>query len=191
MRWLIFRNTGFIVGLMALLLLAACTQITPTPTPGGDIVFDMEEEYRPGEPVEIAVRNNSDLIYYYQSYYPACYNLQFFDDSQESRLYPNADPERRERLLSPGRFIVPRGTHCDLISEKSLMPGQSVALFTWEQQMCIKDRWGCIESVPVDPGEYLVRGEFSRVAGVVGPGAANQTPDVITTITWGFTIQPP
>ena len=160
------------------------------PSPGGDIVFEMEEVYRLGEPVDIVVRNYSNLDYYYQFQYPACYNLQFFDDSQESRPYPNADRVLTQRYLSPGRFIVPRGTHCDTIWEKSINPGQSVVLFTWDQQMCIKDRFGCIESVPVEPGEFLVRGEFSSAARVIGPGW-DRKPDVITTITWGFTIRPP
>lgn len=183
----------------------------PSPqAPGEDIAFSMEEEYRLGEPVEIAIRNNSNVNYYYQGEYPACYNLQFFDDSQVSHPDPYAFPVTQERVLSPGRFIVPQGTHCDIIFEKSLKPGQSVVLFTWDQQMCIKDRWGCIESVPVEPGEYLIRGKFSPVAGVVGFGAhqipgyvifgkfspvegvvgfgANQTPGAITTVTWGFTI---
>ena len=155
-----------------------------------DIVFDMKEEYRLGEPVEISVRNYSDLDYYYQFQYPACYNLQFFDDSQESRPYPNAEPVLKQRYLSPGRFIVPRGTHCDTIWEKSIEPGQSVVVFTWDQQMCIKERWGCMESVPVEPGEYLVQGEFSSIARVIGPGR-DRNPDAITTVTWNFTIQPP
>lgn len=150
----------------------------------------MEDEYRLGEPIEISVRNNSELNYYYQAQYPACYNLQFFDDSQESRPYPNADPVPKQRFLSPGRFIVPRGTHCDTVWEKSIDPGQTVVVFTWEQQMCIKDRWGCMESVPVEPGEYLVRGEFSSLARVIGPGW-DREPDAITTVTWNFTIEPP
>ena len=157
---------------------------------GGDIALDMEEEYLLGEPVEIVIRNNSKANYYYQSQYPACSNLHFFDDSQQSRAYPYANPARKERILSPGRFIVPGGTHCDILNEKTLKPGESVALFTWDQQMCIKDRWGCLESVPVEPGEYLIRGEFSRVAKVVG-FRAKQSEDQITTVTWGFTIKLP
>jgi hypothetical protein len=115
---------------------------------------------RLGEPIDIAIRNESDVTYHYQSYYPACYNLQFFDDSSEPRPYPYADPERDERLLLPGQFIVPRGTHCDLIVEESLEPGQTAVLLTWDQDMCIKDEWGCVESVRVGPGAYRIRGEF-------------------------------
>ena len=150
----------------------------------------MKKEYRLGEPVEVAIRNNSDVEYYYQSYYPACYNLEFFDDSQEVRPYPNADPVLTQRYLSPGRFIIPRGTHCDLVGEESVAPGESATIFTWEQQMCIKDRWGCQESVPVEPGEYLVRGQFSHLLDVIGPGY-EAVPEAITTITWEFTIQAP
>lgn len=181
------------IGVLTLLVVGQAVISTPIPatdTAIVDIQFDMEEEYHLGEPVEILVRNNSDLNYYYQFQYPACYNLQFFDDFQESRPYPNADPVPKQRYLSPGRFIVPRGTHCDTIWEKYLEPGTSAVLFTWDQQMCIKDRWGCMESVPVEAGEYLVRGEFSSAARVIGPGW-DRKPDVIKTISWSFTIQPP
>lgn len=155
-----------------------------------DIAFDMEAKYSLGDPVEIAIRNDSNQIYYYQSEYPACFNLQFFDDSQESRPYPYADPKSKERVLSPGRFIVPGGTHCDLLFEQALKPGKSVVLFTWGQLMCTKDRWGCLENVPVEADEYVIRGEFSSRAKVIGFGAKRST-DQITTTTWGFTIQPP
>ena len=180
----------WMIGILTLLAVG-CASGEPSPQPpNADIVFDMKEEYRLGEPVEIAVRNHSDLDYYYQFQYPACYNLQFFDDSQESRPYPNAEPVLKQRYLSPGRFIVPRGTHCDTIWEKSIDPGRSVVVFTWDQQMCIKDRFGCIESVPVQPGEYLIQGEFSSAARVIGPGW-DRKPDMITTISWSLTIQPP
>ena len=204
MKWLL---TMTITSLTLTLGLAACgaSEEPPTsnttftgarvgePSPhasGGDIAFDMEEEYLLGEPVEIVIRNNSKANYYFQSQYPACSNLHFFDDSQESRAYPYADPPRKERILAPGRFIVPGGTHCDILNEKTLKPGESVALFTWDQQVCVKDRWGCMESVPVEPGKYQVRGEFSQVARVVGFRVIQAT-DVITTATWGFTIHPP
>ncbi len=179
----------FLAGSLTLLL-AACTQATPTPLPAGNLVFDMQQEYRLGEPVEVAIRNDSNVTYYFQSTYPACYNLQFFDDSQEIRPYPNADPVGTQAYLSPGEFIVPRGTHCDLIAERSLDPGQSVVLFTWEQQMCIKDRFGCMESVPVGPGQYQFQGEFSIAPNVIGPGSERR-PEAITTITWNFTVKSP
>ncbi len=179
----------FLAGLL-MLLLAACAQATPTPLPAGNLVFDMQQEYRLGEPVEVAIRNDSSVTYYFQSEYPACYNLQFFDDSQEIRPYPNADPVSTQSYLLPGEFIVPRGTHCDLIVEGSLDPGQAVVLFTWKQQMCIEDRFGCRESVPVGPGQYLFQGEFANAPSVIGPGSERR-PDAITTITWDFTIQSP
>jgi serine protease inhibitor len=198
---------GIVPILATVLLLVACGPAedpsTPSPTatapPGGepsppvaagDILFEMEAEYQRGEPVEITIRNYSDTPYYYQSYYPACYNLKFFDDSPERRAYPYADPSSEERLLLPGQFIVPQGTHCDLISEESLGPGQTVVLLTWDQQMCIQDRWGCIESLPVEPGKYRVRGEFSQAAGVVVPGV-DQTEAAITAVQWDFIIKPP
>jgi len=209
---------AFMVGYLALLLLAACAQATPetapssSPTPQTSeivptiptvptvptkvgtepewkISFNMKDEYRLGEPVEIGIRNGSDGDYYYQSTYPGCFNLKFFDGSNVIRPYPNAEPARTQIYLLPGQFVVPEGTHCDLIAEQPLEPGQSVALFTWGQHICIKDRWGCMESLPVESGEYLVQGEFSNVKGGISPGSARE-PESVTTIKWSFTIQP-
>ena len=203
---------AFMVGYLALLLLAACAQATPgtapssgltpqtseivttVPTkvgtePAGKISFNMKDEYRLGEPVEIGIRNGSDGDYYYQSIYPGCFNLKFFDGSHVIRPYPNTEPQRTQIYLEPGQFVVPEGTHCDLITEQPLEPGQTVALFTWGQHICIKDRWGCIESLPVESGEYLIQGEFSNVQGGISPGSARE-PESVTTIKWSFTIQP-
>jgi hypothetical protein len=56
----------FLAGSLTLLL-GACTQATPTPSPAGNLVFDMQQEYRLGEPVEVAIRNDSNVTYYFQS----------------------------------------------------------------------------------------------------------------------------
>lgn len=176
---------------------AGSPTITDTPK-GGEpnpqvaaegISFDMEDSYQLGEPIEVVILNKSNTNYYYQSYYPACYNLKFFDDSKEARPYPYVDQMKSERVLLPGQFIVPEGTHCDLISEESLEPGDRTVLFTWEQQMCIKDRWGCIESVPVEPGTYRVVGEFSQSAGMIGAGGSQGQGKTIT-VEREFIIEP-
>lgn len=56
--------------------------------------------------------------------------------------------------------------------------------------MCIKDRFGCTETAPVEPGQYQFQGEFANAPVVIGPGS-NRRPEAITTITWNFTVQSP
>lgn len=128
-----------------------------------DITFEMKDRYRLGEPVEIRIRNNSARsTYYYSSRYPACHILKFFDTSIGRRPYPREELGREPAYLEPGRFIVPEGTHCDLVDEKPLGPGEVALLVTWRQEVCVKDVWGCIEQAPVTPGEYRIDGEFAQ-----------------------------
>ena len=146
----------------------------------------MEGEYRPGDPVEIIIRNKSNVTYYYNYYFVACHNLKFFDDSDERRPYPDT-PLSQERLMLLGQFIVPEGTHCDLVFEESLAPGQTAALLWWDQEVCIKDSWGCDESVSVKPGRYRIEGEFWATRGVTSAGL--DTPrGASTTAEWTFVI---
>lgn len=55
MRWLMFKNTGFLVGLMAPILLAACTQATPAPLPDLD-VFNLTLRAEPVEGEVLTMR---------------------------------------------------------------------------------------------------------------------------------------
>lgn len=139
----------------------------PTATPGeADIVFVLRDRYRAGEALEVKIFNRSESNrYYYQAQYPACYNLKFFDSTSESRPYPEVTAvagTRPPRMLLPGQFVVPEGTHCDLIWEKELAPGGEAVLFTWDLDRCVKDRWGCIGSAMLSPGEYRIEGEFTQ-----------------------------
>ena len=43
------------------------------------------------------------------------------------------------------RFIIPPGTHCDLLAEETFKPGERKSLFSWSLDECVKDRWGCVE----------------------------------------------
>ncbi|GEM_PF-474665 len=154
-----------------------------------DIAFEMKGRYQLGEPIEVRVRNRSDTdTYYYQSYYPACYNLKFFDGSTERRPYPYADPVQPVRFLLPGQFIIPRGTHCDLISEEQLKPGEDAVLLTWNQDMCVEDRWGCARSITVSRGEYRIVGEFAQSKGVIGPASSERSPETAVA-EWKFVIE--
>lgn len=177
----------------------ARTSATPTPTAPAanfdsfrsDIEFAMKERYRPDEPIEIRIRNQSpSATYYYLSAFPACFNLKFFDNSAESRPYPYETPGQPPSLLLPGQFIVPEGTHCDLGGERPLLPGEEVVLLTWSQGMCTKDLFGCKESVPVDPGDYRIVGEFARVSGGISPmSSRDRRGEDIAVAEWRFVIE--
>ena len=67
--------------------------------------------------------------------------------------------------MPPGEFVIPQGTHCDLPGTSEIGPGEVVTLLTWHQRECVKDDWGCVESIRVNPGRYRVVGEFSTGSG--------------------------
>lgn len=160
---------------------------TPTPPPVPDIVFEMKQVYLFDESVEIGIVNRSSETYYYQVAYSACYNLKFYDDSDEQRPYPREETAQEAHLLEPGQFIVPAGTHCDVISERPLERGARAVLLVWDQQLCTVDVWGCTESIQVEPGTYRIEGQFATKPGVVGPAAPGD-PSATTTAEWTFDI---
>jgi hypothetical protein len=62
-------------------------------------------------------------------------------------------------------FIIPPGTHCDLIVMEEISPGETVALFKWDLDECTKDRWGCVREAPLPPGTYTIEGRFRSSTG--------------------------
>ena len=58
------------------------------------------------------------------------------------------------------RFIIPPGTHCDIIAFGAIEPGGTKLLFKWELDECVKDEWGCVRSEPLSPGTYTITGLF-------------------------------
>jgi hypothetical protein len=58
------------------------------------------------------------------------------------------------------RFIIPPGTHCDLIAYGTIKPGETESLFKWNLDECVKDAWGCVRSRPLSPGTYTITGAF-------------------------------
>ena len=102
--------------------------------------------------------------------------LRFYDESPQPRPHPSG---LGFKPLSPGLFVIPEGTHCDLMVEVEIKPGDEAVLLTWNQEECITDRFGCRESVPVKPGRYKIVGEFKNTKGSE------------TTTEGRFTIEPP
>ena len=117
------------------------------------IRFVLNDSYEAGETVAVAIENIGTKAYVFQSYYQAC-SLSYFD--------------------SKGRpFIIPPGTHCDLLAEETIRPGERKKLFTWKLDECVKDAWGCVESRPLAPGTYTIKGLFKPK--VAGPRARAET----------------
>ena len=91
------------------------------------------------------VENVGTRAYLFELYYQAC-SLRYFDSFGR-------------------RFIIPPGTHCDLLSAETIRPGERRKLFTWRLDECVKDRWGCVKMRALPPGTYTVKGRFKPKAG--------------------------
>jgi hypothetical protein len=122
-----------------------------TPTPAspessrGPIRFLLGDRYRAGDSIDVVLENVGRKAYVFQLFYQACF-LSYFDSSGR-------------------RFIIPPGTHCDILAEETIRPGERKTLFRWKLDECLKDEWGCVESRPLPPGTYTIKGRFKPQAG--------------------------
>ena len=107
---------------------------------GGPIRFVLGDRYRAGESVDVVIENVGRRPYVFQAFYQACF-LSYFDSAGR-------------------RFIIPPGTHCDLLAEETIRPGERKKLFRWDLDECVKDERGCQGSRPLPPGTYTIRGRF-------------------------------
>jgi hypothetical protein len=120
--------------------------VSPSPTAGdpgaaGAINFVLQETYNVGDRVQVKIVNDGAHPYRYNSTgYEAC-NLTYLDQTGR-------------------KFIIPPGTHCDLVLIEEIAPGERVTLFTWNLDECTKDRWGCVKEEPLPPGTYTIEGTF-------------------------------
>ena len=178
---------------LSLLVVAACVGNTSTgdaetdePTASDSpIEFVMEDNYVLGQDIEIKIRNNGTGSFVYSEYYPACRNLEFYDESEEAWQLESFSQIVE---LPHGLFIIPAGTHCDLANESQIRPGEEVVLLTWSQQECVKDTWGCAESVPVKEGKYTIVGKFPESKGSGNPNAPWYEKGDETIAEWSFII---
>jgi hypothetical protein len=109
------------------------------------IRFVLGDRYAAGRTIDVAIENVGTRPYLFQPFYQACF-LRYFDSSGR-------------------RFIIPPGTHCDILGEETIKPGERKKLFTWSLDECVKDEWGCLESRPLPPGTYTIKGRFKPRAG--------------------------
>ena len=115
------------------------------PPPSGPLSFVFESSYVVGTTVPVRLRNEGDVGYEFNPFYEAC-DLTYRDDGGR-------------------KFLVPEGTHCDLISTEVVGPGETVTLFRWNLDECTKDEWGCMRDEPLPPGTYTIGGRFRPVGG--------------------------
>ena len=124
-----------------------------------DIQFAISDTHNVGEPVEIMIKNTGKVSYIFNPFYEAC-TLSYFDSSGR-------------------RFIIPPGTHCDLITEVELKPGETAFLFMWKLDECTEDNWGCLKSETLPEGTYTIKGEFkSYEPGITS--VAEKTIEIVT-----------
>jgi hypothetical protein len=116
----------------------------------------VENGYEMGEKIEVRLRNDGRRGYVYNMAYEAC-DMRYFDESGR-------------------RFIIPPGTHCDLIANQTIEPGETVTLFEWKLEECVKDNWGCVKAKPLEPGTYRMVGWFPPGKNAKGIGRATGKP---------------
>lgn len=133
------------IGICALILTAAVSaglfDKKPSGTnEGSHILFVLEKEYKAGQTVDVKIINRGSSIYLYRESFAAC-DLSYYDESGR-------------------KFIIPPGTHCDLLNMKEIRPGQTVTLFKWQLDECTRDEFGCQEKRALPPGRYIIKGSF-------------------------------
>jgi hypothetical protein len=132
---------------------------TSTGAPGGGIAFVLDDTYGFMDKIEVRITNRGERAYEYNSTgYEAC-NLTYRDETGRE-------------------FIIPPGTHCDLVAIERIEPGQTVTLFQWNLDECVKDNWGCVKSESLKPGTYTIEGRF-RAAGGGPPAHAAATIEIV------------
>ena len=113
----------------------------PSGRPRDDgLALVVRDEYVEGSRIKVRLRNETSEPFIYNTQYEAC-DMTYLDASGRE-------------------FLVPPGTHCDIIAPDAVEPGSTVTLFTWKLDECVKDEWGCQKERPLVPGTYTVRGSF-------------------------------
>ena len=120
---------------------------------GAPLRFILGDRHAVGETIDVVIENVGSRAYVFQSFYQAC-SLSYSDSSGR-------------------RFIIPPGTHCDLLTTETIRPGERKKLFRWSLDECVEDQWGCVKSRALPPGTYTVKGYFLPKAG--GPPARVET----------------
>lgn len=108
--------------------------------------FVLDKPLEEGGKTRVRLRNTGDVSYIYNPFYEAC-----------EMVYREL-PSRR-------KFIIPEGTHCDLVAREEVKPGDTVTLFRWDLDECIEDNWGCTKARDLKRGRYVMKGWFRPKGG--------------------------
>ena len=129
-----------LIAVLTLVTLSGCTVTEASPSPASPIRFVLNDTYTLGDTAHVQIENVGDRTYRYRLSYAACALQYFVDDGR--------------------RFIIPPGTHCDMITYGTIRPGETKSLFEWKLDECVKDDWGCVRTKPLSPGTYTITGRF-------------------------------
>lgn len=132
------------ISLVGLILFSFSLIVQAAPA-NSDIIFILDNTYPVGANVPVKIKNVGNVAYRYNPIYEAC-----------KMTYTTANNQT---------FIIPPGTHCDLVFFDQINPGETKTLFSWNLDECTNDQWGCLESEPLPPGQYTVSGSFKSVDG--------------------------
>ena len=111
-----------------------------------EIKLVLDNSYNVGETIDIKITNLGTAPYLYRS--DSVCSLEFFD----------AD--------GAGFMVLEKsGLRCDLISYNKIYPEETVSLFTWNLNGCLRAPLGCSidNSKPLPSGDYIIRGNFLTI----------------------------
>lgn len=109
------------------------------------LLFVLDTPLHAGGETRVRLRNRGDVAYTYNAAYEAC-DMVF-------------------RIRGGRKFIIPEGTHCDLIVRERIRPGETATLFRWDLDECIEDNWGCTKARDLRRGRYVMKGWFRPAGG--------------------------
>lgn len=107
--------------------------------------FVLDTPLHVGGETRVRLRNSGDVAYNYNAAYEAC-DMVF-------------------RVRGGRKFLIPEGTHCDLIDPQRVQPGETVTLFRWDLDECVEDNWGCTKAKDLPRGRYVMKGWFRPAGG--------------------------
>lgn len=145
-----FMSRRCMLGLVCVLLVVPWPSTgRAAPDAGGSehspLRFVLDTPLHVGGKTRVRLRNTGEVAYIYNPYYEAC-EMVFRDSSGRE-------------------FLVPEGTHCDLVAREEVAPGETVTLFRWDLDECVEDNWGCTKARDLRKGRYSMRGWFRPEGG--------------------------
>lgn len=138
------KSTLLLIAIAAIAFAVASTDRAHAgePTPTSDIVVvGLADSYTFGETASFSFRNDG-TVPYDLGHQPQCRLL--FEDDDTSR-----------------DFRIPANTHCDLVGENLLDPGETRLIVSgWSLDECTIPSFFCFGARPLESGDYTITGSF-------------------------------